>query len=207
MYYTGDGFLITINKPLQWRYNGRDGVSNHQAHHCLLNRLLRRRSKKASKLRVIGLCAGNSSVTGKFPAQMAINADFLFHLMTSSWTAAQTIDCPVESDASYPIKRCCYGWLFSTPGVSAKSPWSRIATFSGISTANNVLVYHESLMRYYCDTVTTTLPHKLEYIEHKVCGVISGVAKQWGKWRLKYHSSDHDSIYILSYLLHDIMNL
>ena len=24
---------------LQWRHNGRDGVSNHQLHHCLLNRL------------------------------------------------------------------------------------------------------------------------------------------------------------------------
>ena len=23
---------------LQWRHNGRDGVSNHQPHHCLLNR-------------------------------------------------------------------------------------------------------------------------------------------------------------------------
>ena len=31
---------------LQWRHNGRDGVSNHQPHHCLLNRLFRRRSRK-----------------------------------------------------------------------------------------------------------------------------------------------------------------
>ena len=30
--------------------------------------------KKTSKLRVTGLCAGNSLVTGKFPAQMAHNA-------------------------------------------------------------------------------------------------------------------------------------
>ena len=34
----------------------------------------RRRSKKTSKLRVIGLCEGNSPVTGEFPAQMASNA-------------------------------------------------------------------------------------------------------------------------------------
>ena len=32
------------------------GVSNHQAHDCLLNRLFRRISKKTSKLRVTGLC-------------------------------------------------------------------------------------------------------------------------------------------------------
>ena len=37
---------------LQWRHNGSDGVENHQPHDCLLNRLIRRRSKKTSNLRV-----------------------------------------------------------------------------------------------------------------------------------------------------------
>ena len=32
-------------------------------------------SKKTSKLRVTGLCAGNSPGTGEFPAQMASNAE------------------------------------------------------------------------------------------------------------------------------------
>ena len=41
---------------LQWRHNDHGGVSNHQPHGCLLNRLFRRGSKKASKLRVTGLC-------------------------------------------------------------------------------------------------------------------------------------------------------
>ena len=59
---------------LQWRHNGPDGISNHQPHDCLLNCLCRRRSKKTSKLRVTGLCAGNSPLTGEFPAQMASNA-------------------------------------------------------------------------------------------------------------------------------------
>ena len=45
---------------LHWRHNGRDCVSNHQPHDCLLSRLFRRRSKKTSKLRVTGPCAGNS---------------------------------------------------------------------------------------------------------------------------------------------------
>ena len=57
-----------LTRPLQWRHNVRDGVSNHQPHHCLLNRLFRSRSKKTSKLRVSGL-------TGECPAQMASNAD------------------------------------------------------------------------------------------------------------------------------------
>ena len=36
-------------KSFQWRHNGHDGVSNHQPHDCLLNRLFRYRSKKTSK--------------------------------------------------------------------------------------------------------------------------------------------------------------
>ena len=64
-----------VHVPLQWRHNGRDGVSNHQPHDCLLNRLFRRRSKTTSKLRVTGLRGGNSPVTVEFPAQRASNAE------------------------------------------------------------------------------------------------------------------------------------
>ena len=63
--------LLTAEKPnwsmedslaqaLRWCHNDHSGVSNHQPHGCLLNRLFRRRSKKTSKLRVTGLCAGKS---------------------------------------------------------------------------------------------------------------------------------------------------
>ena len=60
-------YMYHINVPctwdapctLRWRHNERDGVWNHQPHDCLLSRLFRRRSKKTSKLRVTGLCAGN----------------------------------------------------------------------------------------------------------------------------------------------------
>ena len=37
---------------LQWRHDGRDGVSNQQPYDYILNRLFRRWSKKTSKLRV-----------------------------------------------------------------------------------------------------------------------------------------------------------
>ena len=69
------GLYSLISKTLHWRHNGRDSVSNHQPHDCLLNRLFRRRSKKTSKLRVTGLCVGNSPGTGEFPAHMASNAE------------------------------------------------------------------------------------------------------------------------------------
>ena len=72
-----DSHIYTLNhcEALQWRHNERDGVSNHQPHDCLLNRLFRYRSKKTSKIRVTGHCEGNSSVTGEFRAQRARNAE------------------------------------------------------------------------------------------------------------------------------------
>ena len=54
--------------------------------------------KKTSELRATGLCAGNSPVTGEFPAQMASNAEnvsiwwriMIFrwhnHIFDKSWT-------------------------------------------------------------------------------------------------------------------------
>ena len=61
--------------PLQWHHNGLDGVSNHQSHGCLLDRLFRRSSKKTSKLRFTGLCEGNSPVTRGFPSQRSSNTE------------------------------------------------------------------------------------------------------------------------------------
>ena len=68
------GYLVGM-LTLHWRYNEYVGVSNHQPHHCLLDRLFIHRSKKTSKIRVTSLCAGNSPGTGEFPAQMASNAE------------------------------------------------------------------------------------------------------------------------------------
>ena len=68
----GEWHLHTKTQALQWRHNWRDSFSNHQPYDCLLNRLFRRRSKKTSKLRVIGLCAENSPGTGEFPAQRPV---------------------------------------------------------------------------------------------------------------------------------------
>ena len=64
--------LVSI---LEWRHNGHVCVSNHQPHHCLLNRLFGCRSKKTSKLRVTGLCVWDSPGTGEFPTPMASNAE------------------------------------------------------------------------------------------------------------------------------------
>ena len=60
---------------LRWRHNDHAGVSNHQSCDCLLNPSFRRRSKKTSKLRVTGLCAGISPGTCEFPVQRASYAE------------------------------------------------------------------------------------------------------------------------------------
>ena len=79
-----------LGKTLQLRHNEHDGVSNHQPHDCLLNRLFRRRSKKTSKFRIGVLCEGNSPVTGEFPSQRASNAENVFiwwrHLEWFGWS-------------------------------------------------------------------------------------------------------------------------
>ena len=66
---------IIYTVTLQWRHNELDSVSYHKPRDCLLKRLFRRRSKKTSKLRVTGLCEGNSPGTGEFPAHRASNAE------------------------------------------------------------------------------------------------------------------------------------
>ena len=70
--YNCEGIQVNV---LRWRHNERNGVSNDQPHDCLLNCLFGCRSKKTSKLRVTGICEGNSPMTGEFPAQRASNAE------------------------------------------------------------------------------------------------------------------------------------
>ena len=74
-YNRNNAWLRDTVSPLQWRHNEHDGVSNHQPHDCLLNRLFGRRSKKPSNLRVTGLCTDNSPVTSEFPTQRASDAE------------------------------------------------------------------------------------------------------------------------------------
>ena len=78
--------------PLHWRHNDHGGVLNHQPHDCLLNRLFRRRWKKTSKLRVTGLCAGNSPGLVKSPHKGPVTRKMVpfDHLMTSSWQQEMT---------------------------------------------------------------------------------------------------------------------
>ena len=68
---------------LHWRHNDHGGVSNHQPHGCLLNRLFRYRSKKTSKPRVTGLCAGNSPHKGPVTRKMVPFDDVIMEVHNS----------------------------------------------------------------------------------------------------------------------------
>ena len=94
-------------QALQWRHNGRGSVSNHQPHDCLLNRLFRRRSKKTSKLRVTGLCAGDSPVSPlnsshKWPVtrKMFPFADVIMKYVAPGWERCK-LDLPHSSASTY----------------------------------------------------------------------------------------------------------
>ena len=65
--FTKQSILIT----LQWRQNVCDGVSIHQPHHCLFNRLFRRRSQSPASLAFVrGIYRGPVN-----SRQMASNAE------------------------------------------------------------------------------------------------------------------------------------
>ena len=89
--------------PSQWCHNECDGISNHQPHDCLLSRLFRHRSKKTSKLRITGLCAGNSPVIGEFPAQRASNAENV-QSCQSQYSACSHL-CPLMSTQHSTLRR------------------------------------------------------------------------------------------------------
>ena len=86
---SGNGSHLGLVSTWVYKVNNRCNYTYHVRNHsyiwywqllqyetnCLLNHLIRRTSKKTSKLRVTGLWAGNSPVTGEFPAQRASNAE------------------------------------------------------------------------------------------------------------------------------------
>ena len=95
---------------LQWHHNERDGVSNHRRLDCLLNRLFGRRSKNTSKLRVTGLCEGNSPVTGEFPSQRVSNAENVSiwwrHHVITSWANCATVFRRMSFDPEIKFQYC-----------------------------------------------------------------------------------------------------
>ena len=114
--------LLWVYITLQWRHNDHDSISNHQPHGCLHNRLFRRRSKKTSKLRVTGLCAGNSPGPVNSPHKGPVARKmFPFDDVIMKWLFNQPSVCQTISgrhdDKGYPISHSLVSVAPFTKGV------------------------------------------------------------------------------------------
>ena len=92
---------------------------------CLLNRLLRHRSMKTSKIRITGLCEGNPPVTGGFPSQRASNAENV----SIWWRHHAMVEIGVVRDIGSLTRRMCalVFWVFLSSGFNTSntsSVWS-----------------------------------------------------------------------------------
>ena len=171
---------------LHLRHNDHDALSNHQPHSCLLNYLFRRRSKKTSKLRVTGLCVGNSPwpvnsphkwpVTRKIfsPVTRASYAEnvsiWWCHHVKSLWpcdpnwwpstgpTLAKIIDCCLKAPSHY-LNQC---WLFISKilWLSQKSNLQHKLLFCTISLK---IIFFNSLSKFP-GTNELKNPHRVQHI-------------------------------------------
>ena len=96
---------------LQWRHNGRDGVSNHQPHNCLLNRVLRNRWKKTIKAPRHWLLWGEFIGHRWIPLTKGQLHEKCFHLMTSSCRFSPLVHW--KSKWQLPIGTACDGNFFN----------------------------------------------------------------------------------------------
>ena len=97
-----------IHTMLLRRHTGCGSVSNHQPRDCLLNRIFRRRSKNTSKLRVTGLCAGNS------PGTVTRSFDVFFDLCLNKQLSKQSRRRWFETPSHFSWRHCNekLGFLF-----------------------------------------------------------------------------------------------
>ena len=95
------GHCVWLVTSLQWRHNGE--LASQITTHCLLNRLLERRSKKTSKLRVTGLCAGNSPVTGEFPHKWPVTRKI--------FPFDDVIMCACPTIWYHTVQTCLISWV------------------------------------------------------------------------------------------------
>ena len=111
-----------------------------------LNCLFRRKSKKTSKLRVTGLCAGNSPVTGEFPAKRASNAENV-----SIWWRHH------DTEIAHNIRTGIYHVLlmfvkrmhsFDEKWWNVSFAWFSAALFVGASN-KNITALIDSLLRHF----------------------------------------------------------
>ena len=142
---------LNNDNQLHRRHNESDGVSNHQRLDGLLNRLFRRRSKKASTFRVTGLWEGNPPVTGEFFHKVPV--------MRKMFSFAKW-----RHHATTKRKRCAYflmvynTYLSNTLGLNWRlRKWQRCFSFY-----NYVIIIYCAIMEH----VTGKSLSRVPFYEH-----------------------------------------
>ena len=170
-------------------HNGHHSVSNHQPYECLLKRLFRCRSKKTPKLRITGLCAGNSPGTGEFPAQIASNTEMfpsddvimwcqmMWHVGIYTFVTSETLDGLFSSS-------CVVMWNFRFHFLKQLCWYAEHAYFATIiNTEYRFYIKDVVLQRGSCrclkllDQVIKVLEKVAEYIlrKHVLQNVLSSI--------------------------------
>ena len=147
------------NHALQWRHYGRDGVSNHQPHDCLPNRLSRRRSTKhqssASPAFVRGIHRSPVNSPHKWPVTRKMRPfdDVIMEDEAMAWTHIPHLDY-------WPFMRPpLTGGFSSQRGSDDGLRWQSKLLVHGLSAGDlrrhdvhNIHVYdrdHEKVLRLY----------------------------------------------------------
>ena len=168
---------VLIWQPaLQWHHNGRDGVSDHQPHDCLLNRLFRRRSKKTSKLRVNGLCGVIHRWPVNSPHKGPVTRKW-FHLMTSSWVMK------ISSKWRYLRFNECSGKVsHSYKQCLCPSP-TKLDSFIWVCTALPYLHLALSLQSSQFNQETHSIDQQMPYLKKRYNTAYLPVATNYQNWQ------------------------
>ena len=184
----GPAMLHNYTTASQWRHNDHDGVPNHQLHDCLSNHLVRRRSRKTSKLRVTGLCTGNSPVIGEFPAQMASNAEEVSiwwrHHTCGASISVQQVKClicstEIHHKISTSIRETPLLTLSNTLLKHAAWVWKKAFLFNNYFSVHlmtsqeqeNLLIPTEQLLEFCFDSESKNKTPCYHPVRRTACGL------------------------------------
>ena len=122
--------------------NERDGVSNHRRLDCLVNRLLKRRSKNTSKLRVIGLYEGTRWLPVDFSHRGRVTRK-----MMPLW-ARECAVCKM-SNTFVHASMCCERDTFNKEShIYIKIRW-KVACYDAMLVVHHISTRHQFYQRLY----------------------------------------------------------
>ena len=170
-YVTTTSFRVTSGGvSLRLRHNGHDGVSNHQPHHCLLNRLFGCRSKKhqssASLAFVRGIPRGPVNSPHKWPVtrKMFPFDDVIMLKIKSPRLCFYRCKLILEVD-SMPI---VFQMLLTKGGCSIWHRWRRIWLYRNVCflSGNREHVWNHHLKtKYWCTTILNRAICRIMWID------------------------------------------